>query len=77
MVENIHEKGWGCPIFPGMVTEGLPQGVAADMFRHMSINCGLFDDAEGLITADGHIVVFLTVKKIIIMTGSVCQSQIF
>lgn len=78
MVENIHKESGGRPIFPGMVTESLSQGVAADMFRHMGVNGSLFDNAEGLIAADGHVVVFLADKKIIIsLAERFCLSQIF
>ena len=51
MVIDCHEQGGGRSLFPGMVSEGLPQGVAADIgVRPGEGRCPL-NDAEGLETA--------------------------
>ena len=50
-------------VFPGMVTEGFPQRVAADMLREIGIISCFFYNTVSLLAADVRRFVFLACKK--------------
>lgn len=65
MVKDVHKKSWRRPVFPGMITKGFPQGVAADMLWKICFRSRFFDNAEGLITTDVQGAVFLAGEKVV------------
>ena len=62
MVINIHQQGRRRSLPPGVVTEGLPQGMAAYIMAQTHGLGGLFNDPEGL-TAAQRLICALTAGK--------------
>ena len=65
VIENVHKQRRRRTVFPGMVTKGFSQRMAAYMVWEVGINSCLFDDAKSLIAADWQIAVFLARKQIL------------
>lgn len=56
MIVNGHDEGGRDSFFPGVVSEGLAQGVTADAALQIQIADRFFDDPEGIGPVYGMIV---------------------